>query len=197
MFRMFLISICLLTSLAYCGNDAMFGLQWSMTTSQIKGMGIHLTYDSTVSGISGYKTDSLPKNHSMAEGYVLYFFKDSLVKILMVGKTIDEDYYGIKGKEIFDQVFDQISSKMTVNRKITYIGKKLYDELDEFYQCLDYGGCGAWVAFFTGENQRVQLELLGLKRGEGYLKIVSESFKFGDIVERIKSKISNTDAEAF
>lgn len=48
----------------------------------------------------------------------------------------------------------------TPTNSYEYIGRKLWDEYDEFYQCLAYSGCGAWISLFeskAGESIALQL----------------------------------------
>lgn len=62
-----------------------------------------------------------------------------------------------------------------------YIGRKLYTESDEFYQCLRYQGCRSYVSFYSpikGSDVGISVSLQGIKRGNGNLNIVYESMGF-------------------
>jgi hypothetical protein len=188
-----------LTSLSHADGDALFGLQWLASPQQVKDLGVSLELQTSSESVSIYKTDSLPKNHSMAESYNLLFYRDSvLVKILMASKSITQDIYGTEGKEAFQGICNQISLKNKITNKICYSGKNLYEENDEFYQCLKYEGCGRWVAFFHSDNKDIMLELRGLGRGSGYLRITAEAQpEWGSYLELIKSDESESDAGSF
>jgi hypothetical protein len=180
-------------------GDALFGLKWLMSPKQVRAAGVEMTLVQGTKFLTAYKTDSLPKNYSMAEGYQLIFYKDSFLgKIIMSSVDITDDLYGSKGKEKFQIVYDQISAKNKLTNKFMYSGQELYKDRDEFYQCLKYKGCGSWIAFFDGDNKIIALELKPLERGEGYISIRAEAKpEWSNFLDQIKAQESSKDSESF
>jgi hypothetical protein len=80
-------------------EEAMFGLKWKASVSDVKGQGITLTKEKSDRNFEIYTTTSLPKNISDIEMYSLIFSEDKLVKITAVGKTISDDAFGRTGKD--------------------------------------------------------------------------------------------------
>ncbi len=75
-------------------------------------------------------------------------------------------------------------------------GLKLWDEPDEFYQCLDYSGCGFWMSAFEDKESgiAVGLQLEGLRRGRGFIKLTYEGpfwATFIDAKEKIESELDD------
>lgn len=165
-----------LFSLTIACGDAMCGLKWCISPQDLKSMGIKLTKKITLNNLFTYVTDSLPKNVSDAEHYVLIFDGDSsLIKIVMYSKTITHDLWGAQGKKVFDKYSQMLEKTYKQTSSYCSIGNKVYKNNDEFYQCLQYEGCGEWISFFKGENKSIQIELRGLDRGKGYLAVSEEA----------------------
>ncbi|MGV3526280.1 MAG: hypothetical protein ACO1RX_18825 [Candidatus Sericytochromatia bacterium] len=76
-------------------------------------------------------------------------------------------------------------------------GLKLYEDGDEFYECLRYTGCGYWSSFWKvdGEN-RIQLTLKGLSYGTGYLVISYEGPQWSQAIDAHEAEQSNADQDA-
>jgi hypothetical protein len=181
----------------YAGNEAMFGLNFGQTTKEIRAMGVTLIFKDSLNNLFSYKCKTLPKNFSSAESYTLIFSDDSLVKIIMLGNTIDNDLYGNDGKEAFKNTMELLKKKYTVGDVSDFSGLVLYKEPYEFYECLRYEGCGFYAAALKGDNKTVCLELKGLERGKGYLVLVIESVQeFSRALEKSKQMTIKTDLDA-
>ena len=158
------------------GDEALFGLRWGMSPSDVKAVGVTLTKDKAERNLETYRTTSLPKNISDSEGYSLIFANGKLVKLWSVSRNIEGDPSGSSGKERFETIRSSLTQKYgtpTINRQT--VGNKLYDEYDEFYQCLAYKGCGVWVALYETKDKTVSIQLKGLRRGTGYIDITAEA----------------------
>jgi len=190
--------VLLCTALSWAGGDALFGLRWLSSPSQVRAQGVKLKLAHSNEYLWSYTTDTLPKSHSLGESYVLAFYRDSvLVKLSMITVSFTNDPYGSEGKAKFDLVLTQLSNKMKVKNKFCYVGAKLYQENDEFYQCLNYPGCGSWVAFLFDDTKTVMLQLKTLRRAEGYIVLTAEANEFGKVAERIKADKNKSDMSAF
>lgn len=164
-FTKLLVLLFVIQFVAMSSDDAMFGLQWNMSPKQVEAMGVNLIKKEVHGNLHIYETDSLPKQVSVAESYVLLFDEDSqLVKIRMNSMTISSDIYGTEGKERFDELLTSLKKKYKVKDTYCYVGNKLYDESDEFYQCLMYDGCGTWASFLEGDKS-----YLSQKNREAYI----------------------------
>lgn len=191
------ILICSFSSFIYA-EDAPFGLTWGSSPQDITSLNITLKKESTDKNISTYSTSSLPKNISIAGQYLLIFDDEAqLQKIVMVSKDITGDPYGRNGKEIYEKIKNGLTKKYgTPKNTYEQSGIEVYKESDEFYQCLNYDGCGTWISFFESEQTKtnIVLQLEGLSRGTGYIKILYESGKWSKIIDKhdaIKNKSDN------
>lgn len=111
--------------------------------------------------------------------YGLFDDKYGLVKIL-VAETITEDAYGTTGIEEYKKLKDILAKKYgKPTGQYEYIGKKVYKNSDEFYECLAYQGCGAYTAFYKpAGGGTIGLEMHGKSRGEGFITVSYESTLF-------------------
>lgn len=165
-----------LSASAADGDDALFGLRWGMTVDDVKAAGASLSKTKGDRNLDFYKTSSLPKNISDFDSYWLIFADGKLVKLQGVGKNILNDPSGSNGKERFEALRSALQQKYgtpTLNSQT--IGNKLFEEYDEFYQCLKYTGCGLWTSVFSTSDKVVSIDLKGLSRGTGYIELTAEA----------------------
>jgi len=193
-----LIVLLLVSVYTYAGNEAMFGLNFGQTPKEIRALGTTLILKNANNNLSSYSCTSLPKNTSSAESYTLIFSNDSLVKIIMIGVDIVNDVYGNEGKEVFMNTLELLKKKYTLDLFRTDLGLTLYNELDEFYQCLAYDGCGLYAATLKNNTKNISLQLKGLERGKGYLLLTIEAEpEFTIALEKSKNITNKGDLEAF
>jgi hypothetical protein len=171
---LFLLALCCVTFAAE--NSAMFDLIWGMTPKELKKAGIVLEKKEASANLSRYVCASLPKNIDNIERYSL-LFDDSLglVKVTMYSENITGDVYGTEGKERFEKIEQMLQKTYKKRDSFCSSGNDLYEESDEFYQCLRYPGCGDWASFWDGDNKIVNLELEGISRGTGYITLAVEA----------------------
>jgi hypothetical protein len=56
------------------------------------------------------------------------------------------------------------------------VGARLFDQEDEFYQCLAYDGCGVWSSLWEQKpSGGVLLSIEGTGPGKGYVQVDYES----------------------
>ena len=136
------------------------------------------------------KVSVSPKPFSKADFFQLLFVPNSgLQKVVMIGKDITDDLYGSSGKADYSKLKKALTKKYGDKFKsFEYIGLDLYDESDEFYQCLAYSGCGSHSSFWIdGLNGTIVLSLNGLSRGKGFLKLVYESKDWSRHLDEMKN----------
>lgn len=194
----FIIAVTILSNLADAEVTAPFGLTWGQTQSEIRAMNIQLDCDPPSSRFTTCSATTMPSSVSFAEFYGLMFDRDEgLQKAILVGSDITNDVSGAKGKENFNSIRDVLANKYGEWEGIETIGNDLYDEYDEFYQCLNYDGCGMWASYWQADaGGFVFLELVGQSRGTGYLKLTYESPSWSNLVDRASSETSSNDAGA-
>ncbi len=172
-------------------KPAAFGYFFGLTPKQIESAGISLEEKNSAGqngSIRVYTTSNAPSGWSNAEGYNLIFYKDQLLKIRAFGKDINADSSGSEGKKQFKELEDALIEKYEESKRYHYSGNKLYQEKDEFYQCLAYDGCGSWVNIWEKPDRSIVLELHGSGRGSGYIDITYEaSPEWSQALEIIKT----------
>jgi hypothetical protein len=180
--------------------EAPFGLEWGIFEKDFKAKGIVASCETSGSLIS-CKASVVPQSVSVADNYLLVLdSKSGLQKVVMIGKTIDGDLYGSQGKLAYQSIKSNIEKKYSSPKSFEYVGRELYRDSDEFYQCLAYDGCGQWVSFWSVGDDKggsVALYLNGLSRGQGYIRLGYESKDWGLVVDRINTERENKDASAF
>lgn len=180
-------------------KEAPFGLSWGMSYDQLDKLDVLLTEVSNTDGMLIYKTTSLPKNLSEIDYYLLVVTKKrGLQKISVIGETIGEDPSGRKGKEKYDYFVGIVSDRYGERETVAeHFGTRLYDEVDEFYQCLDYSGCGMWVSLWKNKGITAAVQIEGISRGEGYVTIQIEGPNWSKILgDREQDKLQS-DKDAF
>lgn len=74
----------------------------------------------------------------------------------------------------------------------------LYEDADEFYQCLKYNGCGYWqIVLSNGNGELALVQIKGQARGTGYLRLAVEGPRWEHILELIETRQQNADKGAF
>jgi hypothetical protein len=165
--------------------DAPLGLKWGMKISEVSCTPLSQEANLTVCDIK-----SPPKKMADAFSYMLVFDEDEgLQKIMILTDDIEGDVYGFKGKEAYDKYKKALQRKYgKPTSTYEYTGQKLYDQADEFYECLRYTGCGSYTAFYEKAGTVVLLALKGDRRGSGYINIAIESPRWEIIMKRAEYK---------
>ena len=159
-------------------RPAAFGYYFGLTKEQITGAGIALenTYESD-EGFFKARTASAPIPWDGAEFYALSFHNGKLLAVHAAGKDITNDSTGSEGKKKYQELLDSLTEKYgkpTTSGHI--IGRELWKEADEFYQCLAYDGCGVWIDLWDGVDKKILIQLKGGGgRGKGYITIGYEA----------------------
>ena len=183
------------------GFPAPFGLEWGLTQEQVKALGVTLTEDGSDGFLTFYRTNSLPKNLSNADEYALLISpRHGLVKVVYASNTITKDAYGTSGKQHYEEIKRKLAAKYGTPESYEYSGRELYNEADEFYQCLLYDGCGSWVSFWemkkSGLLSHITLRLEGKRRGQGWIRIDYESTLANLVANERDAEQSKKDDDA-
>lgn len=178
------------------GIAAPLGLKWGESKESIIKNYNATPADKNDTRIKLYSLANPPiKVPGFDEIYGVVDDKYGLVKVVMI-ESIHKDAYGSQGIEEYKKYSAILTKKYgKPSDKFEYTGKELYKESDEFYQCLNYQGCGAYFSFYKTPGKAViGLELKGKRRGEGYLSINYESSLFDKVIQE-RDGDSNDKAE--
>ncbi|GAB3481644.1 hypothetical protein [Marinomonas epiphytica] len=173
-----------------------FGLEWGMNHAELQAIGF--SAPEKYEEFSFLSSVSAPKPWSQGDEYLVLTYKDKLVKAIVSSKDITGDAYGSKGKELYKQVTALLTKKYgEPSSSYERTGLNLYKDSDEFYQCLEYSGCGTYFSSYTVSGGVIQATIEGRGRGKGYVKIVYESPAFYNAKKEIEEAHSQTDVDAF
>ena len=200
---LFLLSIFSIT-LSSAEIDAPLGVKWGLTKYQLNGMGVKLSDCSILdNGVEMCKATNTPKTLSFTKSVYFYFHykKKTLEQVFVFGNYIENDIYGNKGKKDYERVKASLYKKYPESSGFThneyeFVGLEVYDQSDEFYQCLDYDGCGYWVTYILSKNGGVSVQLNGDSRGKGNLNVTWESPEWSKMQAEIVDDVSTQDDDA-
>lgn len=143
------------------------------------------------------KMYTVPKPVQNLDFVHLLLYKGNLVKITVFMDNIEDDPYGTKGTKAYENMKSILSKKYgepTSSAEI--IGKELYQESSEFYQCLMYSGCGMFFSYWgEDDGSQVAVQLAGLGRSRGFIKLLYESKAFKEAVAELKQYTNQEASE--
>ncbi len=177
---------------------APFGFKWGQSQEELKNKHVTLNNCSESNKITSCKTTNPIKGVSFGEEYILIMDEEKgLQKVILISKNITSDISGSDGKALYGKIKRSLIKKYNKPESLEHVGLELYKEYDEFYQCLKYEGCGGWFAYWKIKNGgNAILQLKGIKRGTGYIKLTYESKYWGGIVDSIKEREQASDEDA-
>ena len=203
-----MIAIFLLTALigfqvesAYASEyDAPFGLVWGAKNKELEKLGVTLKLDQRLSSVNIFNAETLPLTPS-GTIYIKLSIDDKfgMQRVNWIGGKTENDIFGSEGKKKFSELENIITEKYgNPLSDYKYVGKKLYREHDEFYQCLAYKGCGSWITFWRiNSGGSISLELSGLGRGSGVMKLIYEGPGWEAVVNSVKEERAKKSKKAF
>ena len=184
-------------------------LDWGKTKAQmiISGYQFNSCQFGLDNAIEFCRVDNIKKPISFAEIYTVYFVNNyGLLKVLVQGKDITNDTYGSDGKSQYAKIKSSLINKYPnidgyQTESFEWIGRKLYNESDEFYECLSYDGCGSHMAFIYSSNESVEkgtvsIELKGYSRGLGGINLTYESSLWAEALDWAQNRQSQADDDA-
>lgn len=100
-----------------------------------------------------------------------------LVKVRWVGTSISDDPVGTHGRSKYSEMKKVIlQARGNPTDETMVVGARLFDQEDEFYQCLSYEGCGVWSSLWEQKpSGGVLLSIEGIGPGKGYVQLDYES----------------------
>lgn len=151
--------------------------------------------------LTTFRATDVPQEPSDTDSVTLVFDDTlGLQKIMWTSKNISDDPTGSTAKERFQTIKAALIQKYGAApyNGLEKTGLTLFQEYDEFYQCLDYSGCGLWVALWEGDygSTSLSIESTG-RRGEGWVQIIYEGPEWADIVGQIELETQKSDAGVF
>lgn len=200
MFKLFIVFATFISFNAFC-SEGPFGTTWGQTLGDLEKAGVVCSEKKTdtKNDVITCQTTSLPKNVTIKDFYYLVFSNTyGLQKVVMLSTNITGDITGREGKEIYNK-YKTILKKKYSEPSLEWesVGRKLYKEYDEFYQCLAYDGCGDYYSSFKPkEGGFVAIELKGISRGKGFLKILYEGSNWSKHYNENKEKAKESDGDA-
>lgn len=188
-------------SIPALAQDAPFGMSWGQTAAEVEKLtgatrntellwGRVIDIDIATVPVTPPRTDFVSFAVDPEFG---------LARIIWISQNITGDPFGTEGKEQYFQYKELLSKKYGKPKSdVEIAGLDLWDEKDEFYQCLAYSGCGMYSAIWeTAEGVSVGLSLRGIERGEGYHTIVYEGPEWSNVIEAVNSEEDAIEEDAF
>ncbi|MBY6017943.1 hypothetical protein KUW04_09145 [Halomonas denitrificans] len=172
---------------------APFGLQWGQSMAGMEQV-------EAGNPIGVLSIENPPKPHSRASSYWGFGTNESgLQKVVMNSIEIENDAFGTEGKALYASLVNALlGAGYQEENRLESVGNALWNEPDEFYQCLDYDGCGYWIWFgrdASGDTVMVKIE--GVRRGQGRVRAIFESPKWNTLVEASQQQQAARDSDAF
>lgn len=184
--RILLAIIFLLTSNTALANEMLAELElaWGDTQEELFDKGFKLSNCAKNKTITSCEAIHPINGDTFGALYILFFDDNSgLQKLQMPIRYMTTDTTGSEGKASYSALKKYLNQKYNQPKSYEYIGRKLYGEYDEFYQCLHYDGCGSWVSIWeTQTSDYVYIALVGVSKGTGYLTLYNESKHWQEIV---------------
>jgi hypothetical protein len=176
----FLVALTLSAPLRAQSAPAPFGLQWGMEVSGLTERYMPLQSTTRTGDLTVVNLTKAPR--APAETYLVNLLFDremGLVKVRWMSTDIKGDATGKNGRRKYREVRQYVvDSYGEPTDEALVIGARLFDQDDEFYQCLAYEGegCGVWSAIWEqGPSGGILLSIEGLGPGSGFVQLDFES----------------------
>ena len=122
-----------------------------MTEKDLRKMGVKVTVVEKAPNVDGEVVSLANVKGSPADTYLIrgtISKSDGLVKIEWARHLIVDDIFGDIGRERYFELKKILAKKYGDPQAVEFFGRTLYDQRDQFYQCLAYTGCGAYMSLF-------------------------------------------------
>ena len=193
----FCLLVTLLPSVALAGP---FGVDWGMSISSLNAAGADCTLDErNVESFDTYQCAKLVKPFSNADFFLIYAHPTQGVqRISMLGETIEDDPYGITGLERYKAYKSALTKKYgEPTSSYEYKGGALYKDADEFYECIDYAGCGSQMSIFKKDGVSVLVKINSSgRRGRGWVSISYEGPQYMNLVNAFEEAQNASDMDS-
>ncbi len=155
-----------------------FGLKWGMHVNDLSSLGIKVASTSTSGNIVVVNVKELPNAFPDTNAVNMLFDRQlGLVKVRWTSTAVAGDPTGSQGRsKYFEMKKTVVETRGNPSDETLVVGARLFDQEDEFYQCLAYEGCGVWSALWEEKpSGGVLLSVEGLGPGQGYVQLDFES----------------------
>lgn len=155
-----------------------FGLKWGMQQGDLSELGIKVSERSKSGDLTVVNSEEIPEAFADTKMVSMLFDRRlGLVKVRWISYDIETDPNGSLGRSKYGEMKAIIASRLGEPTDETLVvGARLFDQEDEFYQCLSYEGCGVWSALWEhAPSGGVLLSVEGVGPGQGFVQIDYES----------------------
>lgn len=155
-----------------------FGLKWGMHVNDLSSLGIKVASTSTSGNIVVVNVKELPNAFPDTDAVNMLFDRQlGLVKVRWTSTAVAGDPNGSQGRSKYVEMKKTVvETRGNPSDETLVVGARLFDQEDEFYQCLTYEGCGVWSALWEEKpSGGVLLSVEGLGPGQGYVQLDFES----------------------
>lgn len=192
-----------ISTTAIAESKAPFGLKWGLTIAETKKIGLVGKIVRINKNFVIFRIKQFPIHPSDTDKGAAIFDKNfGLQKIVWYSKYITGDAYGQEGKRKFSElkkIIIENYNQVKRTRENQAMHLTLYKEVDEFYQCLAYDGCGYWSILWNISGEQViylQIKSSG-RRGRGWIQIAYEGPNFGKAANANKKREIERKRKAF
>jgi len=155
-----------------------FGLRWGMRIADLGGLGIKIDSTSKTGNLTVVNVKEMPQAFPDTGVINMLFDRQhGLVKVRWLSTDISDDPTGTRGRAKYGELKKIVmQSRGAPSDETMVVGARLFDQEDEFYQCLAYEGCGVWSSLWDQKpSGGVLLSIEGTGAGSGYVQIDYES----------------------
>ncbi|MBL27954.1 MAG: hypothetical protein CMM50_10460 [Rhodospirillaceae bacterium] len=163
-------------------DTAPFGLTWGMSDRDFYSLGLRTVAVETptqrmtriyFAPAGGMPDDTIAVSVGIDVEY-------GLQAVWWRGHPIEDDPYGDDGRAAYRTMKNALATRYGDPRdESTFSGRFVFTDPAEFFQCLSYSGCGAWMAFWYPPNGgSVYLHLVGTGRGRGHVDVAYKGPKW-------------------
>lgn len=184
---------------AAAADDGPFGLRWGMTLDELRQRGTAIRKDTLLWGavrsVSVARVAAAPADTTSMN---LAFDPELGLQRVIWYREVKNDRRGEKGRRVYAALKMSLLARYgrpDIGDEI--VGLVLFDEPEDFYQCLAYEGCGVWASEWDPPNSgSVELAIEGVSRGSGVVVLTYQGPAWRKVVERVRSPASSVNAAA-
>jgi hypothetical protein len=156
-------------------NSAPFGLEWGMSSAQVKGLGVDLAERSEKDFGQTYSARKLPKVISDVSSVFLSFgYDDKLSRIAAISKDFDNDPYGAAVQSRYDELARVLGDKYGPGTQTHYQDPNLFAGPQDFLMGIHAGRTFRYTDF-DSHLLHVQIGIGATDSSTGYYRIIFEN----------------------
>lgn len=158
--------------------EAPFGLKWGMHLNDLDGLGVKINSTSKSGNLTIVNAKTMAQAFpDTATVNMLFDNQAGLVKVRWISAAVSDDLDGTKGRVKYGEMKKLvIQNRGNPSDETMVVGARLFDQEDEFYQCLSYDGCGVWSSLWEQKpSGGVLLSIEGEGPGKGFVQVDYES----------------------